>query len=80
MKEVFTIPAKNLTANLLIADFVKKKIPDALIIGPDWESYQWVEAIAKEINVPVTVLEKTRFSSRKVKVKIGSENISSSRK
>ena len=70
MKEVFTIPAKNLTANLLIADFVKKKISDAVVIGPDWESYQWAEAIAKRIGVQSTVLEKTRYSSRHVTSKM----------
>lgn len=70
MKEVFTIPAKNLTANSLIADFVQKKISNSVIIGPDWESYQWAEAIAKRIGVESTVLEKTRYSSRHVSVKI----------
>ena len=70
MKEVFTIPAKNLTANVLIADFVKKKYKNAVILGPDWESYQWAEAIAKHIGVESTVLEKTRYSSRHVSVKM----------
>lgn len=70
LKDVFTIPAKNLTANSLIADYIKKKIKNSVIIGPDWESYQWAEFIAKKIGVDSTVLEKTRFSSRKVKVKV----------
>lgn len=70
MKEVFTVPAKNLTANPLIADFVKKKYRDPVILGPDWESYQWAEAIAKRVGVESTVLEKTRYSSRHVSVKM----------
>ena len=70
MKEVFTVPAKNLTANFLIADFVKKKYQNAVILGPDWESYQWAEAIAKHIGVESTVLEKTRYSSRHVTSKM----------
>ncbi len=70
MKEVFIISAKNLTANLLIADYVKNKISNAVIIGPDWESYQWAEAIAKRIGVESTVLEKTRYSSRHVTSKM----------
>ncbi len=69
MKEVFTVPAKNLTANVLIADFVKKNYKNAVILGPDWESYQWAEAIAKRVGVESTVLEKTRYSSRRVSVK-----------
>ena len=70
MKEVFKIPAKNLTANLLIADVVKKKYKNTIILGPDWESYQWAEAIAKRIGVESTVLEKTRYSSRHVTSKM----------
>ena len=70
LKDIFTIPAKNLCANSLIAQYIQKKIKEVVIIGPDWESYQWAEAIAKKICVPCTVLKKTRFSSRKVKVKM----------
>ncbi len=70
LKDIFTIPAKNLTANMLIADYIKKKFKNEIIIGPDWESYQWAEVIAKHIDVAATVLRKTRFSSRKVKVKM----------
>ena len=70
MKEVFTVPAKNLTANSLIADFIKKRYDNTIILGPDWESYQWAEAIAKRIGVESTVLEKTRYSSRHVTSKM----------
>jgi ribose-phosphate pyrophosphokinase len=70
LKDIFTIPAKYLTANTLIADYIQKNFKNELIIGPDWESYQWAEAIAKKVNVEATVLKKTRFSSRKVSVKM----------
>ena len=70
MKEVFTIAASNLTANSIIADFVKKRYNNSVILGPDWESYQWAEAIAKRIGVESTVLEKTRYSSRHVTSKM----------
>lgn len=70
LKDIFTIPAKNLTSNALIAHYVQKHIKDEIILGPDWESYQWAEHIAHDIHVGVTVLEKIRFSSRKVKVKL----------
>ncbi|MBU0459373.1 MAG: ribose-phosphate diphosphokinase [Nanoarchaeota archaeon] len=70
LKDIFTIPAVNLTANNLIADYIEKHFKNEVIIGPDWESYQWAEAIAKRINVEATVLKKERFSSRHVEVKI----------
>lgn len=70
LKDIFTIPTKKLTANRLIADYINKYFGNEVIIGPDWESYQWAEHIAKCIHAEVTVLKKTRLSSRKVKVKI----------
>jgi len=70
LDDIFMIPAKNITANPLIADYIKKHFQNEIIIGPDWESYQWAENIAKHIDVQATVLRKTRFSSRKVKVKM----------
>jgi ribose-phosphate pyrophosphokinase len=69
LKDIFKISTKKLTANNLIADYVKK-IKNVVIIGPDWESYQWAEAIAKRIGVSCTVLEKKRFSSRHVHVRM----------
>jgi ribose-phosphate pyrophosphokinase len=66
LKEIFTISTKKLTANGPIADYVKKKIKTPAIIGPDWESYQWAEAIAKEVGCEVTCFKKHRFSSRHV--------------
>lgn len=70
LKEIFTIPAVNLTANPLLASYIKKHFKNEIIIGPDWESYQWAEDIAGDVKVPVTVLRKTRFSSRHVEEKI----------
>ena len=69
LKDIFTISTKKLTANSVIANFLNNK-RKAVIIGPDWESFQWAEIIAKQIGVESTVLEKTRFSSRKVSVKM----------
>jgi ribose-phosphate pyrophosphokinase len=70
LKDIFTIPAKRLTANPILAEYIQKHFKNEVIIGPDWESYQWAEDIAKQINVHATVLKKTRFSSRHVQVKM----------
>ncbi len=70
LKDIFTIPAKKLTANEVLADYIQKKIKNSVIIGPDWESYQWAEVIANKIGVESTVFKKTRFSSRLVKEKM----------
>ncbi len=68
LKDIFTIPAKRVTANPLVVEYVKK-MKNVVIIGPDWESYQWAEKIAKKIGVECSVLEKTRHSSRHVESK-----------
>ncbi|MBI2669088.1 ribose-phosphate diphosphokinase [Candidatus Woesearchaeota archaeon] len=70
LKVIFTIPAQNLTANSLIASYIQNHVKNPVIIGPDGESYQWADTIAKQINALVTVFKKTRFTSRNVKVKM----------
>lgn len=71
LDKLFSIPGKDLTANSLIAEYIKRNLKNNLvIIGPDWESFQWAEKIAKKIGAPVTVFEKTRHTSRKVSVKM----------
>jgi ribose-phosphate pyrophosphokinase len=70
LRDIFTVPAVKLTANPLIADYLKKHFSKEVIIGPDWESFQWAEDIAKRIKVHATVLKKERFSSRHVEVKM----------
>ena len=73
MKDVFTIPAKNLTSNHIIAQFIKKHFKNEVVIGPDWESYQWADQISAEIGVEETVLAKTRHTSRNVDVEVTKE-------
>ena len=70
LRDIFTAQSVCLTANQLIGQYIKEKIKKPVIIGPDWESYQWAEAIAKEVGCENTVLEKTRFSSRHVTSKM----------
>lgn len=73
MKDIFKIQAENLTANDIIADFIGKKFKNEIVIGPDWESYQWADKISARLGVEDTVLEKTRSTSRKVSVEVKKE-------
>ena len=70
LKDIFTIPTVKLTANTLIAEYIQKHFINEIIIGPDGESFQWAEEIARHIHIQATVLKKTRFSSRQVQVKM----------
>jgi ribose-phosphate pyrophosphokinase len=71
MEEVFTIPAKAVTSTDAIAEFVEKKFDakNTVIIGPDWESFQWARKVAKKIGFQSIIFSKHRFSARRVKVK-----------
>ncbi len=73
LNDIFTISTANITANHIIADYIKKNYENVAVIGPDWESYQWAEDISKEIGVQNTILEKTRHSSRNVDVAVKKE-------
>jgi ribose-phosphate pyrophosphokinase len=75
LKDIFKIKTVKLTANHLIADYIKKHFKNEIIVGPDWESFQWAEHIAKQINIQATILKKERFSARKVEVKT-TDNVS----
>ncbi len=72
LRDIFSIPATKLTANYLIADYIKEhfKIKNVVIVGPDWEAYQWADRIAKKIGVKAMHFEKTRHTPRKVTSKI----------
>lgn len=71
LKDIFTIKAKSITADDIIAEFVKKKIKNPIIIGPDMESYQWARTVAKKIGCDALVLKKKRYTSEHVAIKIG---------
>ena len=70
MDEILSIPSITLHANSLLANYIKLNVVNPLIVGPDDESVQWVECIAKEINAPYTVALKVRSGDKDVCVTI----------
>ena len=70
LENIFKIRAKKLTANPLIADYIKKNIKNPVIIGPDEESYKWARAVAEMLGVESRILQKKRYSSYHVKVQL----------
>lgn len=68
LKHIFKITSKKLTANSLIADYIKKHVKNALIVGPDVESYRWAEKTAQLIGCESAILKKERDGPRNVKV------------
>lgn len=70
LSEIFTIKTKRLSADALLAEYIKKNYKNPIILGPDEESYQWARDIAKMIGCPVDVLKKHRYTAESVKIKI----------
>jgi ribose-phosphate pyrophosphokinase len=71
LDEVFPrIRSTALTAGPLLADWVRAHAADAVLIGPDRESAQWVRAIADQCGSPWGVAEKTRLGDREVCIRL----------
>lgn len=70
LKEIYTIPARSLTAVAPMATWIKANISQPLVIGPDSESEQWAANVAGLAGCPWEVLQKTRFGDRSVTVSL----------
>jgi ribose-phosphate pyrophosphokinase len=70
LQDIFKAKAVRLTANDALAAYIDRTHPKALIIGPDWESYQWAQVIAEKIRHQAVMLKKKRYTSRKVRIKV----------
>ncbi len=70
LSEVYRIPAHALHAAPLLADWIKREVPNPVLIGPDSESEQWVKEVAQRANIPSMVLEKVRRGDRDVEISV----------
>lgn len=68
LAEIYTVAAQNLSAAHLLGDWVREHVPDPLLIGPDSESGQWVQAAAERAGCPWIVFGKTRTDDRSVRI------------
>lgn len=72
---LFRIPTERVAAAPLIADWIAENIPDAVILGPDSESQQWVTEVATRANRPYEVLNKIRSGDRSVSISVPKSTI-----
>jgi ribose-phosphate pyrophosphokinase len=70
LNDIYRIPTRVVHAAPLISRWIRQNVSDAVIIGPDSESEQWVSAVAKEAGAPFTVLDKTRRGDRNVSISV----------
>lgn len=69
LEQVYDIPATVVHAGPLMAAWIANEVDAPLVIGPDLESSQWVESIAREAGAPWRVFEKVRRGDRKVRMR-----------
>jgi ribose-phosphate pyrophosphokinase len=70
LDRLFGIPTVRVESAPLIADWIAAEIPDAVILGPDSESQQWVAKVAQMAGRPYEVLTKVRSGDRLVDVSV----------
>lgn len=68
MREIYTIPVGVVHAAPAISDWIREHVEKPIVIGPDVESAQWVQAVAQAAQAPFTVLTKVRQGDRDVSV------------
>lgn len=65
---LFRIPATAVSSTPAVADWIKAHVADPVLIGPDEESAQWLEPLAKAADAPLVVLAKMRRGDYDVRV------------
>ena len=79
LSELFRIPAHAVATAPLISDWIRDNVPNAVLIGPDGESSQWVSDIADRAGVAYQILTKIRRGDRDVDVSLPSIDAARSR-
>ncbi|MDZ7802856.1 ribose-phosphate diphosphokinase [Thiohalophilus sp.] len=71
LNEAIPLPqARNLSAAPLLGQFLLEQTRDALLLGPDEESRQWVEQVASEGDFEFGVADKVRHGDRQVEIRL----------
>lgn len=70
LEDVFPVPAIRVATAPLIVDWIRKNVPDAVLLGPDSESQQWVGEVARLADRPYEVLAKRRIGDRAVEISV----------
>ena len=62
---------EDITGTDLPGAYLEARRADLFLLGPDAESEQWVERIARNHNLPHAIAHKDRFSGREVRITAG---------
>jgi ribose-phosphate pyrophosphokinase len=67
---IYTVRSKVVAAAPAIAEWLAREVPNALLVGPDSESEQWVADVAGRLGAPFVVMTKERRGDRDVQVRM----------
>ena len=70
LQSLYRIPTVHVSATPAVARWIAETVPDAVLIGPDSESEQWVADIAALSSMPYQVLAKERHGDYDVRVSL----------
>lgn len=68
LDEVYSIPTAIVRTSELIGAWIRENVNSPVVVGPDAESAQWVEAIASSAGCPWSTFEKVRHGDRSVRL------------
>jgi len=68
LDEVYSIPTRVVRTSELIGAWVRENVDSPVVVGPDAESAQWVEAIAASAGCPWSTFTKERHGDRSVRL------------
>lgn len=68
LEEVYRIPTVVAHAAPLLSDWINRNVANPLVVGPDFESEQWVVEVAARANAPHVVFTKRRLGDRIVQM------------
>lgn len=68
LDEIYSIPTAVVRTSELIGAWVRETVPSAVVVGPDSESAQWVEAVATSARCPWFTFAKERRGDREVRL------------
>ena len=68
LSEIYTIPARDVSAAAGVAAWIRANVERPLVIGPDSESERWAAAVAAGAGAPHIALKKVRSGDRDVRI------------
>lgn len=67
--EIYPIPSAAVSATKPIVEWITARVPAPAIVGPDGESEQWVDEVARGCGAPYATFLKTRYGDRRVELR-----------